>query len=132
MRLYSAVVDCVDVRAQARWWADALGWNVVFESGHEASISPPHAEGGDVEDKDEFDRVSTGVCFVPVPEGKTAKNRVHLDFAPHSSEDRDAIIARLLEAGATRVDVGQPHDASFTVLADPEGNEFCILSARRS
>ena len=58
------------------------------------------------------------------------KNRLHIDLAPHTSEDRDAEIARLLERGATRVDVGQGSDVSWTVLADPEGNEFCVLSAR--
>jgi predicted enzyme related to lactoylglutathione lyase len=68
--------------------------------------------------------------FVPVPEGKAVKNRLHIDIAPHTSDDRDAEIARLLERGATTVDVGQAADETWTVLADPEGNEFCVLSAR--
>jgi len=68
--------------------------------------------------------------FVPVPEGKTVKNRLHLDFAPHTSQDRDAEIARLEALGARRVDVGQSEESTWTVLTDPEGNEFCVLSSR--
>lgn len=132
MRLYTAVIDCHDLHAQARWWAAALDWDVVYEDENEASIAPRTAPTRDVEDRSAFDQVQTGICFVPVSEQKQVKNRVHLDFAPHATEDRDAIIERLLAAGASRVDVGQPADASFTVLADPEGNEFCILSARPS
>jgi hypothetical protein len=77
-----------------------------------------------------WEQIGPGLAFVAVPDGKTVKNRVHLDLAPHTSDDRDAEIAALLERGARRVDVGQPADAGFTVLADPEGNEFCVLSAR--
>ncbi len=58
------------------------------------------------------------------------KNRLHIDLAPHTSDDRDAEIARLIERGASRVDVGQTSDVTWTVLADPEGNEFCVLSSR--
>ena len=66
----------------------------------------------------------------PGPERKTGKNRLHIDLAPHTSDDRDAEIGRLLERGASLADVGQGDDVSWTVLADPEGNEFCVLSAR--
>jgi predicted enzyme related to lactoylglutathione lyase len=54
---------------------------------------------------------------------------LHLDLAPCASQDRDAEIARLEQLGARRVDVGQSDDVSWTVLADPEGNEFCVLSS---
>ena len=67
------------------------------------------------------------VVFQPVPEGKTVKNRVHLDLA---AEDQGAEVARLEGLGARRIDVGQPADATFVVLADVEGNEFCVLSGR--
>jgi hypothetical protein len=70
------------------------------------------------------------MVFVPVEHEKVGKNRLHWDFAPHTSDDRDAEIARLVELGATVIDVGQPDDATWTVLADPDGNEFCVLSAR--
>jgi hypothetical protein len=77
-----------------------------------------------------WEQVGPGLVFVPVPEGKTVKNRLHIDLAPHTTDDRDAEIAHLLERGATLVDVGQRTDAAWAVLADPEGNEFCVLSAR--
>lgn len=65
-----------------------------------------------------------------MPDGKTVKNQVYLDLAPHTSQDRDAEIARLERLGARRVDVGQSAEVTWTVLADPEGNEFCVLSSR--
>ena len=84
-----------------------------------------------VEDLDEWMARGQGLVFVPVPEGKTVKNRLHIDLAPHTSQDRDAEIQRLLDLGATKVDVGQDEDeVTWTVLADPEGNEFCVLSSR--
>lgn len=66
-----------------------------------------------------------GLLFVAVPEPKTVKNRLHLDFRP---ADRDRDVQRLLDLGASRADVGQG-EQSWVVLADPEGNEFCILSS---
>ena len=77
----------------------------------------------------EWMRQAQGLVFVRVPEDKTLKNRLHLDLAPHSSQDRDAEIQSLLDRGATLADVGQG-DAPWTVLRDPEGNEFCVLSSR--
>ena len=71
------------------------------------------------------DRVP-GLLFVPVPEEKAGKNRLHPDFRP---VDQAAEVERLLSLGARRADVGQ-RDASWVVLADPEGNEFCILRGR--
>ena len=68
-----------------------------------------------------------GLLFVRVPEPKTLKNRLHLDFRP---DDRDAAVARLLDLGATRADIGQG-EQTWVVLRDPEGNEFCVLSSRR-
>lgn len=131
MRLYTATIDALDVPALAAWWARALHWQVVFSSEDEAAVVPPHAEPGGVDDRDDFDRVGAGLCFVQVPEHKQVKNRVHLDFAPHATESQTAIVERLVSLGATHVDVGQGDDATWVVLADPEGNEFCILSARR-
>ena len=67
-----------------------------------------------------------GICFMPSPDTKTVKNRLHLDLTT-SADDRDGEIARLLALGARRVDVGQTGDESWDVLADPEGNEFCVV-----
>ena len=109
------VVDSADPVALGRWWAEALGWVVLNDSTEEFEIRP------------EPDRLP-GLIFGPVPEGKTVKNRLHLDFRP---DDRDAEVERLLGLGATRADVGQG-DEPWIVLADPEGNEFCVLSSRRT
>lgn len=129
LRWYSTVVDCHDLAAQARWWADAIGWTLIFESEHEAVLVPSYVTPALVADTP-WDRIGPGLVFVSVPEGKTVKNRLHIDLAPHTSDDRDAEIERLLAMGATRADVQQPPDASWDVLLDPEGNEFCVLSSR--
>jgi hypothetical protein len=68
------------------------------------------------------------LVFVPVPESKTVKNRVHLDVSPVGS-DPDEGVARLETLGATRIDIGQG-EQHWVVLADPEGNEFCVLGRR--
>jgi len=72
------------------------------------------------------EHTNPGLIFVPVPEGKTVKNRLHIDLNP---DDQDAEVKRLESMGARRVDVGQ-RDVGWVVLADIEGNEFCVLSAR--
>jgi len=75
------------------------------------------------------DDAGTALTFVKVPEPKTVKNRVHLDLRPFRC-DQDEEVARLLALGATHVDIGQG-DVPWVVLADPEGNEFCVLRRRR-
>ncbi len=70
-----------------------------------------------------------GITFVPVPEGKAVKNRLHIDLAP---DDQAAEVGRIVGLGATRLNIGQPVDVSWAVLADPEGNEFCVLSPKNS
>jgi len=129
LRWYTTVVDCLDVAAQAKWWAAALGWKPIYEAADEVVLVPAYVDA-ELAASMPWDRVPPGLVFVRVPEGKTVKNRLHLDLAPHTSDDRDAEIARLLAMGATRVDVGQADDVGWDVFADPEGNEFCILSSR--
>jgi len=129
LRWYSVVVDCEDVAAQARWWAEALDWRLFYEAEDEAVLLPKHASMEKLESMP-WSEVPPGLVFVRVPERKSVKNRLHLDLAPHTSDDRDAEIERLVALGARRVDVGQSEDVGWTVLADPEGNEFCILSSR--
>lgn len=128
LRWYSTVVESTDHRRLARWWAEALGWDVAFEFDTEAAVVPPWAR--ELTERLLFHQVPPGMVFVPVEHEKSGKNRLHWDFVPHTGDDRDAEIARLVELGATVVDVGQPEDATWTVLADPDGNEFCVLSAR--
>jgi len=107
------VVDAADPVALGRWWAEALGWVVVGEAPDEFEIRP------------DPERLP-GLLFVPVPERKTAKNRLHPDFRP---DDQEAEVSRLLALGARTVDIGQG-EQPWVVLADPEGNEFCVLRSR--
>ena len=107
-------VDAHDPRALGLWWSEALGWEVVNDDAEEFEIRPSE------------DRLP-GILFVAVSESKTTKNRLHFDFRPDA--DRDAEVDRLLALGATRADIGQG-EQSWVVLADPEGNEFCVLSPR--
>jgi hypothetical protein len=107
------IVDARDPGVLGNWWREALGWVVVNDESDEFEIRP------------EADRLP-GLLFVPVHEPKTLKNRLHLDFRP---DNRDAEVERLLALGATRADVGQG-ERSWIVLADPEGNEFCVLGPR--
>jgi predicted enzyme related to lactoylglutathione lyase len=109
------IVDARNPAALGLWWADALGWVIVNDSAEEFEIRPS---------KDQL----PGLLFVPVPEAKQAKNRLHLDFRP---DDQQAEVERLLRAGARRVDIGQG-TPTWVVLADPEGNEFCVLSAPKA
>mgnify|MGYP001238892677 CR=1 FL=1 len=129
LRWYTVVVDSHDPKALGRWWAETLDFFIVYESSDELAIIPKWMSPDPKVDLDSFIRAGQGMVFVPVPEGKTVKNRLHIDLAPHTSQDRDAEIATLIERGATRVDVGQG-DVGWTVLADPEGNEFCVLGSR--
>lgn len=133
LKWYTIVIDCRDPQAQAKWWAQALDWAVVYDTPEEAVAVPRDAveeEEQAAHDLDTWMRRGQGLVFVPVPEGKTVKNRLHIDLAPHTSQDRDEEIARLLQMGAAHADVGQTEADGWTVLRDPEGNEFCVLSSR--
>jgi catechol 2,3-dioxygenase-like lactoylglutathione lyase family enzyme len=129
LRWYSVVVDCKDIAAQSRWWAAVLDWRVVFEADDEVGLVPPHAL--DSERDIPISEQGPGLVFVPVPEGKAVKNRLHIDLAPPPDGDQAAEVRRLEGLGARRVDVGQDaSQATWVVMADPEGNEFCVLTAR--
>ena len=111
------LTDCADPAALARFWAGAAGWPVTRTEEQLVGLRSPAGVGPYLE-------------FLRVPGGKTVKNRLHPDVAPYRGEDPAAEVARLRAAGAALADVGQGDDVSWTVLADPEGNEFCVLSAR--
>jgi len=117
-RIQTISFDAHDPRAQARWWAEALGWRVTDEDDDESVIEPP---AGSPEDG-----VAADILFLAVPEDKAVKNRIHLDLRP---DDQAAEVARYEALGARRVDVGQADDVTWVVMADPEGNEFCLLRA---
>ena len=128
LRWYSIVIDSHDIAAQARWWAETLDWRVEYEAADEVVIVPPHTI-----DKNRTippEEQGPGLVFVTVPEGKAVKNRLHIDLAPAGDDDLGSQVALLVSRGATTVDVGQEADVTWVVLADPEGNEFCVLSPR--
>ncbi|MDI3388185.1 VOC family protein [Streptomyces sp. B-S-A8] len=107
------IVHAEDPAGLGRWWAEALGWVEVYSDDDEFEIRPAPD-------------VTPGLDFVRLNEAKKAKSRLHLDFRP---EDQAAEVDRLLAHGARRVDIGQG-EQPWVVLADPEGNEFCILGQR--
>lgn len=106
------IVHSLNPMTLERWWAEALGWTVVHSSHDEFEI------------RAEADRLPA-VDFVRIDEPKMGKSRLHLDFRP---DDQDA---EVVAHGAKRVDIGQG-EQSWVVLADPEGNEFCVLGRRHS
>lgn len=116
-RITALAVDCQDGERLADFWTQVLGWQIT-ERDDEGSVSIGPADGGPFT-----------IDFVVVPDGpKMTKNRVHLDVNA-TDRDQDAELQRLLELGAMPIDVGQG-DVSWHVLADPEGNEFCLLRRR--
>lgn len=116
IRIQCVVVDADDCEQLARFWSAALGWRITYESDNEWCIEPP--EGSPAVD------VAPDILFVKVPDPKTTKNRLHFDLRP---KDQAAQVERITALGARRVDIGQSHDVSWVVLADPEGNELCLL-----
>ena len=81
LRWYSVVVDSHDIAAQARWWAQVLDFVIVYEDEHEVAVIPKHLSVDPITDAGEWMRQPQGLVFVPVPEGKTVKNRLHIDLA---------------------------------------------------
>jgi Glyoxalase-like domain len=117
--LREIVVDCRDAEAQAAWWSRVLDWPAVCEESGYWWISPDGTEDAPL-----------SLSFIPVPEGKTVKNRMHLDLNPSGCEQAEEL-ERLLALGARRKDIGQGPDVSWVVLEDPEGNEFDLLHTRK-
>jgi predicted enzyme related to lactoylglutathione lyase len=115
-RIVSLPIDCTSPELLAGFWAGVLGWTITKRGGYGVTIAP--GGGGPFE-----------IDFRAVPDGpKRSKNRLHLDINP-TDRDQDAELARLLALGAEPVDVGQGQ-VSWHVLADPEGNEFCLCHDR--
>jgi hypothetical protein len=129
VRWYSVVVDCNDVSAQSRWWARVLDWRIIYEDPREVVVVPPYAV--DETRPVPVQERGPGLIFVLVPERKSVKNRLHIDLAPPLDQDQEEEVSRLESLGARRVDIGQGRgEVSWVVMADPEGNEFCVLSPR--
>ncbi len=117
-RLENLVIDAARPEALAGFWAALLGWHVAVEESGEVDVRAPESDGWDLD-----------LVFVPVPEPKEVKNRIHLDLASTTPAHQAALVARALELGGRRVDLGQGA-VPWVVLADPEGNEFCVLEPR--
>jgi hypothetical protein len=117
IRIQCLCVDSADPARIAGFWQAALGWRRTFEGEDQVCLEPPE---GSPEDG-----VVPDLVFLKVPEGKTVKNRLHLDLRP---ADQPAEVARLEALGARTVSVGQG-DVSWVVMADPDGNEFDVLRA---
>lgn len=114
IHIHNITFDCGDARAQAAFWSTLTGWNVYYDDDAEVLLAPSYPNSG------------TGMLFIPVPEGKTAKNRVHLDIEP-TEGTRDELVQKAVAAGAKVIGDFRKEDGSgWVTLTDPEGNEFCI------
>ena len=123
-KLTELAIDCADPHALARFWCSVLDYEVQAEEDGCVTIGSPLVPEG----RKRPGPVPPTLTFAQVPEGKTVKNRLHLDLNP-TDRDQDDEVRRLLDLGARPADVGQG-ETSWVVLADPEGNEFCVLAGR--
>jgi hypothetical protein len=115
IRIQCVTIDAHDPGVLARFWSQALGWRITLEEPDEWCVEPPEGSA-------EVD-VAPDLLFVKVLGAKTTKNRLHLDLRP---KDQAAEVQRLIDLGAQPADIGQA-GVPWVVLADPEGNEFCVL-----
>jgi predicted enzyme related to lactoylglutathione lyase len=118
LSMHHVVIDTHDLRRLATFWAEALGWKILSVREREVVVGPEET-------------APVGLCFMPAGEQKTGKNRLHLDLTT-GADDRDAEIERLIALGAHWVDIGQTGAESWTVLADPEGTEFCVVRPKQT
>jgi catechol 2,3-dioxygenase-like lactoylglutathione lyase family enzyme len=118
-RLVALCIDANDPLRLARFWADALRWEVDSETDGEVGLVAT-------------DGPRFGILFRPVPEMKAGQNRLHLDLTTTSIQDQHESVERLIERGARHIDIGQGADETHVVLADPEGNEFCLIEPGNS
>ncbi|MEO8107568.1 MAG: VOC family protein [Actinomycetes bacterium] len=114
LRIDCLTIDCADPDRLAEFWSQALGWVVDFADATEVAITAAGEPREGMPD----------LLFLRVRDVKQVKNRLHLDLRP---DDQDAEVVRLEALGSSRVDIGQKGDESWVVMADPEGNEFCVL-----
>jgi catechol 2,3-dioxygenase-like lactoylglutathione lyase family enzyme len=114
IRVYAITFDAHDPARLAAFWCHALGYRIALDTPEEVAIRAPDHEDLPV------------MFFLPVPQDKSGKNRLHLDLEP---DDQEAAVERLLALGARRADIGQK-DVDWVVMVDPEGNEFCVLPQR--
>jgi predicted enzyme related to lactoylglutathione lyase len=113
-RIIELCLDAHDTQLMARFWAEALGWEIGESDGETALI--PHDDTGFL------------ILFEPTAVKKVGQNNIHLDLTTTSLDDQQDMVDRLLAAGGRHVDIGQSPDDDQVVLADPEGNEFCVIT----
>src|SRR3954447_22392529 len=118
-RLVSLCIDANDPQRLARFWAHALGWRVGEETDGEVPLVPT-------------DNTRFEILFLPVAEKKVVANRLHLDLTTTSIDDQQDSVATLVDLGARHIDIGQRPEEGHVVLADPEGNELCIIEPGNS
>jgi hypothetical protein len=116
LRIQCLCIDTADPAGLASFWQSALGWRRTSEEDGEVVLEPPAGSPQD--------GVAPDLLFLRVPEEKAGKNRLHLDLRP---DNQAAEVARLESLGARCTDVGQGPDVNWVVMADPDGNEFCVL-----
>ncbi|NKY86820.1 VOC family protein [Nocardia veterana] len=117
-RLACVVFDAIRPRSVARFWAELLGWQITVDRPHAVEVAAPDPDAADV-----------ALTFLPTTRPKSGKNRIHLDLVGRSLDHQRVQVDRALALGARRVDIGQGA-VPWAVLADPEGNEFCVLEPR--
>ena len=113
---FIGAINCDGTQAVGYFWSKALDWPLVWDQDEETAIQSP--SGG-----------SKMTWGGPPVNPKTGKNRLHLEIAPPAGADHQAEVERLISLGAKRIDIGQG-DVSWEVMADPDGNEFCVLTPR--
>jgi predicted enzyme related to lactoylglutathione lyase len=118
LRISTCTIDAVDPAALAAFWSEALGWRVQADADGDVWVESQEEDAGSG---------STPLLFISDPEAKSVKNRIHFDLRP---DDQAAEVERLQRLGAHPADIGQSGSESWVVMADPEGNEFCVLSSK--
>jgi hypothetical protein len=124
-------VDCTDPAGLAGFWCAALGYSVLEATDGLVEVGPERGSDAELLEAVRREPLAPSIFFARVPEGKTVKNRLHLDLSPVDCTQTEEV-ARLEDLGARRADVGQTGAESWVVMADPEGNEFCVLRSLAS
>lgn len=114
VRVHNITFDCADSRKLAEFWSAMTGWHLFFDDDPEVVVAPSYPYAG------------TGLLFIPVPEGKSAKNRLHLDLEPEDMTRDEAVSLAIELGGQILADHRNPDGSGWVTMADPEGNEFCV------
>ncbi|MBZ5737120.1 VOC family protein [Nocardioides mangrovi] len=125
-RMTEISIDCADPERLATFWCGVLGYEVLDAEDGLVEIGPAGRPDAELLDAVRRGPVPPTIFLCRVPEPKQGKNRLHFDVSPVDVAQAEEV-ARIEALGATRADIGQTGAESWVVLADPEGNEFCVL-----